>query len=272
MSPGEVNGQRDGPARRALLRGLGAVLAATTCLGALAYGSTRTMPVGSPDKPGAQEPGSLFRAAAKRDGRPPPKPRIVEHPEPVTTSTVARFRFTAKRRKLRFQCRLDGSVWKSCRSPRILEGLTTGPHLFLVRAVNRARRPGPAGRYAWQIAETREFSISAQLSPLRPLYPGAPPVPLPIELSNPNPGPIFVTGLRVTVTSQPPGCDGARNVELIPSNVSSSAPLEVPGGGSVSLPARGFSAPAIQLRDLPENQDACQGGRFGLAFSGEARG
>jgi hypothetical protein len=40
----------------------------------------------------------------------------------------------------------------------------------------------------------------------------------------------------------------------------------------VTLPAPGVSPPAIQLRDLPFNQDACQGARFPLAFSGEARG
>jgi hypothetical protein len=48
--------------------------------------------------------------------------------------------------------------------------------------------------------------------------------------------------------------------------------LAVPANGSASLPAAGVAAPTIALRDLPFNQDACQGARFPLAFSGRARG
>jgi hypothetical protein len=95
---------------------------------------------------------------------------------------------------------------------------------------------------------------------------------LPLTIENPNPVPIFVTDLRVAATADPPGCAREENLSLIAASLSSAAPLRVPAGGSASLPAPGVSPPAIQLRDLPVNQDACQGARFPLAFSGEARG
>ena len=110
------------------------------------------------------------------------------------------------------------------------------------------------------------------LSGIGALYPGAPPIALPVTIDNPNPVPIHVTGLRVAATADPPGCSRAENLALTPASLSRAAPLHVPADGSTHLPAPGISPPAIQLRDLSVNQDACQHARFPLAFSGEARG
>jgi hypothetical protein len=122
------------------------------------------------------------------------------------------------------------------------------------------------------VLEPKEFSIVPRLSGLGALYPGAPPQLLPVTIVNPNPVPIFVTGLAVSATVDPNGCASAENLSLVASSASSATPVEVPANGSVSLPAPNASAPSIQLRDLPLNQDACQGARFPLSFSGEARG
>ena len=46
----------------------------------------------------------------------------------------------------------------------------------------------------------------------------------------------------------------------------------IPAGGAVSLPAPGVAPPTIALRDLPFDQDACQGASFPSLFSGEAHG
>ena len=116
------------------------------------------------------------------------------------------------------------------------------------------------------------FSIAPLLSSLSALHPGAPPTALPLVIANPNSVPIFVTGLSVTVTADPVGCASAENLVLGQSGASSAAPIEIPAGGSVSVPSPGASAPTIQLRDLPVNQDACQNARFPLEFSGSARG
>jgi hypothetical protein len=102
------------------------------------------------------------------------------------------------------------------------------------------------------------------------LYPGAAPQALALTVGNPSGAEIYVTSLSVNVPSGPPGCDPATNVGVLQSDVSSAAPLEVPAHGSVTLPAQGRSAPAIQLLDLPINQDACENARFLLSFTGSA--
>ena len=150
-------------------------------------------------------------------------------------------------------------------SPSAPTGSSSAPK----RGVASDSRPA---LFAWVQVEPKSFSITADLSGLSRLYPGAAPVALPLVLSNPNSAPISVTALRVAVSGEPAGCGSRENLELIPASVSRSKPLKIPAGGSVGLPAQGISAPAIALRDLPVNQDACQGAQFPLAFSGEAHG
>ena len=120
--------------------------------------------------------------------------------------------------------------------------------------------------------ESRPFSIVPTLESQGPLYPGAAAMALPVRLENPNSIPIFVTSVSVAAAGGPESCPGATNLELIPSSASASRPVQVPAGGSVQLPAQGAEPPAIQLRDLPVNQDACQGVRFDLTYSGSAHG
>jgi hypothetical protein len=237
---------------------LTAALGLLACLGVVAYAAASH---------GAGT-GSERRPASLRL----PTPTITDHPDKLATSTRARFGFTVRGRNLRFQCRLDRRGWRACRAPIAFARLTPGDHAFFVRALDRRRRHGPAARFRWSLLAPKDFSIVPQLTGLGSLYPGAPPVPLPLTISNPNPVPIHITSLRVAATADAPGCTSAANLELTHSNVSSAAPLTVPAGGSAAVPAENASAPAIQLRDLPANQDACQGAQFPLAFSGEARG
>lgn len=241
-------------------RGVFALLLAgvAACLGAVAYAA-------APGGSGRPSPSAGQAAAAV------PPPTITQHPNKMAVATTARFGFAAKRRKPRFQCRLDGRPWSSCSSPVSLTKLSTGAHSFSVRTLDGGRH-SRATRFRWQILEPQDFSIQPQLSGLSALYPGAAPVPLPLTIANPNPVPILVTGLRATATADPLGCTSAENLELAASSASPTAPIRVPARGSVSLPAPGTSAPTIKLRDLPVNQDACQNARFPLAFSGEARG
>jgi hypothetical protein len=252
-----TDGERGGGGR-AVPRPLIAALGSIACLGAVAYAAT-------PREGGAPE---------RSPSRLPelPKPAIVEHPDRVATSTSARFSFLIRRRGVRFQCRLDRRDWRACRSPIAFTGLAAGRHRFSVRALDARGRRSAAARFRWRLLEPKDFSIAPQLAGLSRLYPGAPPVALPVLIANPNPVPIFVTGLRATATADALGCTSAENLLLTPSSISVAAPLRVPAGGSASLPAPGASAPAIQLRDLPINQDACQNAQFPLAFSGEARG
>lgn len=194
------------------------------------------------------------------------------HPNKTAVSTNARFGFTTGPRVPGFECRLDRRGWRACQAPAVFTSLDPGRHRFAVRALNRRGRHGPAARFSWNLLEPKGFSIVPRLEGLASLYPGAPPVALPLRIVNPNPVPIQVTRLRVAATGNPRGCPSATNLEAIPAGVSGSAPLEVPAGGSRNLPAPGVSPPALRLRDLPVNQDACQRARFPLAFSGKAKG
>ena len=253
--------------RSAASKALVALIGATGCLAAVAYAAS---------PPGPERAHRAVAAAptapAFRPGNPPlPRPRIVKHPAKTTLSTGVSFRFLAGSPQQTFQCRLDGNSWKPCATKVRYRGLDSGAHLFLVRAEGRPGRSLPA-RYAWVQSEPKGFLIEPEFSSLSRLYPGAPPVPLPLVLSNPNPAPILVTGLRVGVAEDPPGCPSDPNLELIQSSASARAPVKIPAGGSVRLPATGVTPPALALRDLPVNQDACQGAEFPLAFSGEAHG
>lgn len=228
-------------------------------LAAAAFGATR-------HSPGA--PGAAPRPNAPR----PPRPKITQHPDKVAISVSTRFAFTGRGTKPRFECRLDGGRWRPCQPPADFTGLAPGSHAFSVRAVGRRGRRSRAARFRWTLLEPKAFAIEPQLSGLGSLYPGAPPLALPVAVSNPNPVPIFVTSLRVSVSANPAGCASAENLALGESGASSTSPLVVPAGGSAALPAAGLPAPTIQLRELPVNQDACQGAQFPLEFFGSARG
>jgi hypothetical protein len=246
---------------RAVPRALFLLAGIVACLGAVAYAAAPRKPANAPADPEHRPNATQL-----------PKPTIVQHPEKMAISASTKFGFTTRGRNLRFQCRLDRRGWKACRSPLVFTGLAAGSHSFSVRVLDGAGRRSRAARFRWTVLEPKGFAIVPQLSGLSALYPGAPPVQLPLTIANPNPVPILVTNLRADATADPPGCTSAVNLLLTESSASSSTPLKVPARGTATVPAPGISAPAIQLRDLPVNQDACQGVRFPLRFTGSAHG
>jgi len=229
------------------------------CLAAVAYAAPRH------SAPPATGPGRVREGVL-------PKPSLTDHPDRLAVSASARFSFTARDHRLRFECRLDERPWRPCRSPVVFTGLSAGAHRFAVRATGARNIHSRSARFRWKILEPKDFSIAPQLAGLGELYPGAPALPLPLTISNPNPVPIFVTRLAVSPADGAPSCSSADNLVLTDAGVSNAAPLRVPAHGSVSLPTSAVSAPAIRLRDLPVNQDACQGATFPLSFTGRARG
>lgn len=239
---------------------LGTLLAIGAAAG-LAAAVYAAAPSGAPDN-----------GTARRPASPNWRPKISQHPDKVAVSTLARFDFGAGPRARRYRCRLDRRGWRACLAPSAFSGLTAGRHSFAVQAFDREGRRSAAARFRWRVLAPREFAIAPRSTPVGPLYPGAPPAPVAVTVDNPNPVPIFVTELRVAASSGAPGCGSEENLSFGPASLSSAAPLRVPAGGSVSLPAPGVSPPTIRLRDLPVNQDACQNARFPLAFSGKARG
>jgi hypothetical protein len=258
---------------RGVLEILIALVAIGGCLATVTYAATRHEPAD-----GAERIAGWARATAGARGRAPkapaarpPRPKITAHPATETTSARARFAFADRQPGVRFACRLDRRKWQGCSSPTIVR-VAVGRHSFSVRALNRRGGRSPVARFRWTRLEPMDFSIAPDLSSIGALYPGAPPVALPLTVSNPNSVPIQVTDLRVSVATDPAGCPSVDNLLLGPESVSSAKPLTVPARGSIRLPSGGVAPPTIQLRDLPVNQDACKNARFPLEFSGEARG
>lgn len=244
------------------MRGMLAMLAGIAGLGAVAYAAT----------PKSPSPGSAPKTERSQAVASLPKPRITMHPDKLATSTNARFSFTVRAAKPRFQCRLDSRPWSACQAPVSFSKLASGSHGFSVRSAGPRGKHSKTARFRWQVLEPKGFSITPQLGGLAALYPGAPAQALPLTITNPNPVPIFVTSLQVSAAADPPGCGSAENLVLSGSSVSSATPIMVPASGSMSLPTQGASAPSIQLRDLPVSQDACQRAQFPLRFFGTARG
>jgi hypothetical protein len=272
-------------------KGLVVLIGATGCLAAAAYAASHAV-----RGQGLQDPaqarrlidperrrgvGALValgrgprggRLGAMASGAAPPAPLLTRHPAKASLSTTAAFRLQSDGSGMRLVCRLDRGRWRPCGLVVAYQGLARGRHRFRVRALDRLGRSSRTTRFAWEIADPAEFSIAPASSALAPLDPGAAPSEIPLLLTNPNRRAIYVTEVSVAVTESPPGCDAATNLSLIPAGASVDAPLRIPAHATVGLPAPGVSAPAIQLRDLPVDQDACKGASFALAFHGSARG
>ncbi|MHB8491171.1 MAG: hypothetical protein ACYDA6_03010 [Solirubrobacteraceae bacterium] len=118
------------------------------------------------------------------------------------------------------------------------------------------------------VVRTKSFVISGE--PEGTLAPGGSALPIPLKLFNPNPVPIYVTEIKVSVASSPPGCPASENVTITQSSLSAFSPVTLPPGGNVTLPVAGASEPTIQFLNLPVNQNACQGANFPLLYYGNA--
>jgi hypothetical protein len=278
-----MTGRREMGRKRAT-GALVALVAAVACLGSVAYATTlseRSRPHG---KKKAKRP-------PREQGQRPPRPRFIEVPPNGGVDPDSQFRFHVApseqqaaapgpgprgpqppARWRRFECRFDGSGWDECVSPYLLRSLEPGEHSFAVRALNRRGLDGPAAHYRWALLEPREFTVEPLAGSLEELMPGAPAQQLPVRIVNPNPAPIEVTSLTVSVTPEASGCAGDTNFAVTPAGLSPAAPLPVPAGGSASLPTATATAPSVAMRELPVDQNACQGATVRLDFSGEARG
>lgn len=294
MSPGR-SAAGHGRAVKAII----ALTAVSACLGAVAFAATR------PGHPAAGLGGSQAVGVGAQQGTDAPRgtgeepllrSRLIEFPAATSTASEVQFRFHVPPRAQPprpplpgpsdqprpprpFQCRLDDRDWGTCSSPYRLSSLSPGGHVFAVRAFNRDDRPGPAVSYSWRQVEApsgservdpKPFAIEAR-GELEDLYPGYPPQPVPVLITNPNSVPIEVTSLTVAIAGNPPNCS-AENFALTPSSVSPTAPLAVPANSSVSLPTATASAPTVSMLNLSVNQDACRGTEVPLVFNGEAHG
>jgi Right handed beta helix region len=73
----------------------------------------------------------------------PPETTITAGPAPTTTSTSASFTVASSESGSTLECKLDGSNWASCASPKSFSGLSVGTHQFWARAIDGAGNVDP---------------------------------------------------------------------------------------------------------------------------------
>jgi hypothetical protein len=215
-------------------------------------------------------PGTQLATTFKIDSTPPP-PSLTSTPPEQTTATTATFAFTDEEAGVTFLCKLDGGSFAGCKSPKAYSGLAQGGHTFSVEAKDKKRTNlSTVTSYSWTVSvEGQPFTISGSVS--GSLAPGVS-QPLPLAISNPNAVPIIVTSLGAATQagSTKAGCDGPTNLQITQSNVSGTNTLTVPAKGQVQLPSGSVTAPQVLMKNLPTNQDACQGASFTFGYSGSA--
>ena len=91
----------------------------------------------------------------------PPDTTITSGPSGTVATDAASFSFSSSESGSSFACRLDGSAFSACTSPRAYAGLAPGGHTFEVRATDAAGNvdPSPAAR-TWTIAAPATLTVA----------------------------------------------------------------------------------------------------------------
>jgi hypothetical protein len=119
-----------------------------------------------------------------------------------------------------------------------------------------------------------DYQVSGNV--VDPLWPGMPRA-IDLTISNPNPLPLSLTGLTVSITS----ITAPRATAVLPCSssdftvqqYSGAYPVVVPASSTASLQELGIPSsawPQLAIIDLPTDQDGCQGASLTLAYSGQA--
>lgn len=77
----------------------------------------------------------FFTANARQHDTKAPKTKIEKHPDGRTPSRKVTFRFSANESGAKFECKLDNSAYKHCKSPKRYR-VKLGKHTFRVRAID----------------------------------------------------------------------------------------------------------------------------------------
>jgi len=84
----------------------------------------------------------------------PPTASITGYPSSPTSSTSANFTFTSTEGGSTFVCAKDSTTYTSCSSPKSYTGLSSGSHVFHVKAIDPAGNTSIAATYSWTIDTT----------------------------------------------------------------------------------------------------------------------
>jgi hypothetical protein len=212
----------------------------------------------------------------------PMKPAFSQTPPDPSTTATSTFAWssldpTPASGLNRYECSKENGAFITCTSAHTYAVSTTnnGQHQFAVRAIDNAGNVSQVASYKWKVdkGSPQDFTIAGTVTGL---VPGTW-VAIPVTIGNPNPEPLYVTALSVTVVaSAPNGCSSATNFETIPSSASATSKLgPIPAGAtnwpvppSASPLGTPQSRPQIRLKETGSSQDTCKNQTFDLTYSG----
>jgi hypothetical protein len=91
----------------------------------------------------------------------PPHTTITSQPRNETDSDSAPFSFASTKAGSTFQCRLDGSAYTGCVTPKTYTGLAKGSHTFTVKATDAVGNIDPTPpQYTWTIIDSFTTTIT----------------------------------------------------------------------------------------------------------------
>ncbi len=138
-------------------------------------------------------------------------------------------------------------------------------------ATSTVAAPQAAPQAASNAASPKSVTVAGDAAGLAPGVG----VPLDLRVTNPDPQPLLIDALTVTVTGTSlPRCPAAANyavTQLAPS----AYPLSVPARSTRSLSELGVpvaARPTVRMLALATSQDACRGARVSLSYTGSGRG
>lgn len=215
----------------------------------------------------------------------PAAPVITSGPTNPSTNTSPEFVFTDTSWPLvTFTCWLDSGKHMDCTGDtdhdgnRNVEGewqfenLALGQHCFYVYVTDWARRVSPTTTFCWTIGTVlQNFTVGGSLT--TPLYPGTS-LPLNMTFTNPNSSPITISSggisaSNITITSNAPGC--ASSNFAVKQGLTSAVTIPANQSTPISLSALGVPQadwPVIEMIETNTNQDACEGAKLTLTYSG----
>jgi hypothetical protein len=216
----------------------------------------------------------------------PAAPIIVSGPSDPSADLSPEFTFSdVNWPNISFTCWLDSRPHLGCTLQGLgssVEGevqysnLAKGNHCFYVLAVDLLKLDSAVTKFCWTIVAPQGFTVGG--GPSSALYPGTS-QPINLTFTNPNPDPITIPSggiapSNITITSSTSGC-GSSNF-AITQGLTTSVTIPAGQGTPVSLSALSVPQadwPVIEMIETHKNQDACQGAKLTLTYSGiEATG
>lgn len=101
-----------------------------------------------------------------------PVPSVTSGPEPLVAVSTIGISFTSDDAGATLECRVDGSDWAPCTSPRNMIGLADGDHVLELRATDAAGNVSPVVTRNWTVDTTGPAAPEILAGPIGKIAPG----------------------------------------------------------------------------------------------------